>query len=359
LANKRTIVEINGRKYDANTGQIITDTPTASQVIDGFTPPAVIARADVAAPSRNVMSSANMHQKPQRTQKLHPAAAKRMVSPKRVIAKSNQVGQVSQTVISGSPQIAPVSDLRQQRASLQQRSALVSKFSVPPSVQEAPNEPAAQAFAANSGKPINDMAPAIAQPLKRPMQRSNPSQLTRPGSQNQSPAKVVESDAEPGKGRFAAFRAKRPKLIPTTITILMVLAATGYFTYKSIPNMALRVAAQRAGFNASLPGYNPSGFSFSGPVAYSQGVVELAYESNSDERNYKLIQRESSWDSQSLLDNYVGKLTSDYLTFQERGLTVYIYDTSNATWVDGGIWYTIEGNANLSSEQLLKIAGSL
>lgn len=123
--------------------------------------------------------------------------------------------------------------------------------------------------------------------------------------------------------------------------------------------MALRIASSRAGFQASLPGYSPSGFRFAGPVAYSDGVIELEYASNSDDRAYSLTQKESAWDSQSLLDNYVENRTDDYLTFQERGLTVYVYDGSQATWVDRGIWYTIEGDSNLTTEQLLKIASSL
>ena len=60
-----------------------------------------------------------------------------------------------------------------------------------------------------------------------------------------------------------------------------------------------------------------------------------------------------------LLDNYVSVSNRDYQTKEEKGRTVYIYDDSNATWVDGGIWYQIEGDSSLSSDQLLNIVASM
>jgi hypothetical protein len=46
------------------------------------------------------------------------------------------------------------------------------------------------------------------------------------------------------------------------------------------------------------------------------------------------------------------------LTYSERGLTVYTYG-SKAAWVNGGILYTLNGNAPLNSDQILKIASSM
>ena len=155
------------------------------------------------------------------------------------------------------------------------------------------------------------------------------------------------------------MREARPKLLPTAAGVAATLLLVGYVTYLNLPNMALRVAASRAGFEASLPGYKPTGFKLDGPIAYAPGQIALNFSTSSDERSFQLTQRESTWDSQSLLDNFVVRENKRYITFQEQGLTIYVYDDSNATWVDGGIWYTIEGESLLSSEQLLKIASSL
>lgn len=341
MANKRSIVEINGRKYDANTGQMITDTPTATPVIDGFTAPIKQGKQALKPVSQRTVNTAHaMHQPPQKTKKLHPAAAKKQVVPKRVMAKTSLAEQKSVGAIH-QPMMLSQRMTRAERATQHAKSEHIRKFNT-----------------------IQADAPAPAEDIVEPEQIAQPHPVMQRIEPAQTTAQPISADTqqtnevnEPGTVR--RIMSKRPKLLPTAAAAVLLLTLIGYATYQNIPNMALRVAAQRAGFDASLPGYSPAGFGFAGPVAYSEGVVELQYDSNSDERSYQLVQRESTWDSQSLLDNFVAKQGDDYLTFRERGLTVYIYDTSNATWVDGGIWYTIEGNSLLNSEQLLKIAGSL
>jgi hypothetical protein len=142
-------------------------------------------------------------------------------------------------------------------------------------------------------------------------------------------------------------------------TSLVALLIVGYVVYLNVPNMALRVAAREAGFDARMPGYKPTGFRFGGPITYEPGQITINFNSNTDERSFSIAQRETNWDSQSLLDNYVASTGGLYQTYQDRGLTIYVYDGSNATWVNGGIWYTIEGQSLLNAEQLIKIAGSI
>ena len=340
MVKKRTIVEINGRKYDANTGQIVSETPTATPVIDGFKAPIASSSVNSAPKLRTVNTANSIHQQPQKTKKLHPAAVKKTVVPNTVISKSSTLRKPAAADVQPAVVQNPQST-RQERATLQTKSEHIRRFQA--SVQEAP-------------APVEDQVEPeqVAAPIA-PMPRAVPARPSNVVEQSQP--EVQTEKKKPGFLKRATQR--RPRLVPAAIMTVAVLAIGGYVAYQNIPNMALRLAAQRAGFNASLPGYSPSGFGFSGPVSYAEGVVELEYSSTSDDRSYSLVQKESSWDSQSLLDNFVTANSDDYLTFQERGLTVYIYDTSNATWVDGGIWYTVEGNSLLTSEQLLKIAGSL
>jgi hypothetical protein len=121
----------------------------------------------------------------------------------------------------------------------------------------------------------------------------------------------------------------------------------------------MKVAASRAGFDASLPGYTPDGFSFHGPVAYNSGKVVVDFTSNTDDSRYQVAQQESNWDSKSLLENVVKEKTDKYLTFEDRGLTIYVYDGQNATWVNGGVMYTIISESKLNTEQLINIATSI
>lgn len=121
----------------------------------------------------------------------------------------------------------------------------------------------------------------------------------------------------------------------------------------------MRIAASRAGFNAAIPSYQPSGFGMKGPIEYGPGQVTLNFKSNSDERNFHVTQRVSSWNSEALLTNFVTTNNKSYQTYQDKGRTIYIYDGSNATWVSNGVWYQIEGKSNLNSDQLIKLANSI
>lgn len=360
---KHSIVEINGRKYDANTGKIVSDNPAPGAVIDGFRAP-VMSEVKRQPRQRNVNQASAMHRKPQKTMKLHPALAKKPVAQQENLANR----QISGAVSSQKPRqlseeakaelnrryMASVQAQRVQRAQAQEKSAKIQKFYS----EKASDESASQVVTRGQDIAQEKMAPAAPVLMPKPEQSRmlhTPSQQ-QPHNVGQVFTNNNEAESEEEKKTF--FK-RRPKLATTMVSIFVLLILGGVFAYKNLPNMALRVASSRAGFSAGLPGYKPSGFDFSGPVAYTDGVVELEYTSNTDDRSFKLVQKESSWDSKSLLDNYVETTTSDYLTFQERGLTVYVYDDSNATWVDGGVWYTIEGKSLLNSEQLLKIAGSL
>lgn len=149
------------------------------------------------------------------------------------------------------------------------------------------------------------------------------------------------------------------RTIVVSMTVLAGLVFGGLYAYQNVPKLAMRVAASRAGFNATLPDYNPSGFSFNGPVQYAEGQVTIGYKSNTDDRQYRLTQKTTDWTSESLLNNYIISAEKSYQTYQDNGRTIYIYDDNNATWVSGGVWYQIEGDSELTTDQLVRIASSL
>ena len=109
-----------------------------------------------------------------------------------------------------------------------------------------------------------------------------------------------------------------------------------------MPSLSVRVAAAQAGVNATYPEYRPDGYGMSGAVAYSEGQVSMKFASNGGSENFTINQSKSNWDSSAVLDNYVKQKAGDnYITYNERGLTVYTYG-SNAAWVNNGVLYTIE-----------------
>ena len=149
------------------------------------------------------------------------------------------------------------------------------------------------------------------------------------------------------------------RLVSVGSTAIAVLLLGAYFTYINMPALSTRIAASQAGINASYPNYQPSGYSLNGPVAYQQGSVIMKFAANGSNENFTLAQTRSEWDSSAVLENYIKPKSRDkYTTTAANGLTIYSYGT-HAAWVNAGILYTVDGNAELAPEQIQKIAASL
>lgn len=152
-------------------------------------------------------------------------------------------------------------------------------------------------------------------------------------------------------------KTKKHHVARYTSTALAALLLAAYVAYLNVPSISMKVAAHRAGFAANLPTYKPAGYSLRGPIAYSPGQVTLNFASNTDQRKFMLKQQPTTWDSTALLENYVAKKSSNYLTYQDSGLTIYILDNGDAAWVNGGKFYRVEASkASLDTNQLLKLA---
>jgi hypothetical protein len=174
---------------------------------------------------------------------------------------------------------------------------------------------------------------------------------------NQAVKNAVEKTHKQGplKNRFRS----RQRIVAILSATLAVVLLGGYLTYLNMPALSVRVAAAEAGIDASYPDYRPDGYALNGPVTYSQGKVAMNFKANGGNQTFSIDQSKSSWDSGALLDNYVSpRAGSNYIPYSENGLTIYIYG-NNAAWVNGGILYTIEGDAPLSSTQMREIATSL
>lgn len=161
------------------------------------------------------------------------------------------------------------------------------------------------------------------------------------------------------KHRVAKRLGVSPKVIHFGTGALAALLLAGFVAYQNAPNISMRIAANRAGFAATMPRYQPSGFGLKGPIEYGPGQVTLNFKSNSDQRNFHVTQKVSNWSSEALLSNFLLANNKQYQTYQDNGRTIYIYDGSSATWVSGGVWYQVEGNSSLNSDQLIHIADSI
>jgi hypothetical protein len=361
----KDIIVINGRRYSAHTGKPLDG---AAPSVDGLARPAQHRHiADTVrkhqphtpehptAPQRQPMPAHAVHNR------AHPADhalhARHHVSPAHHAPSPHRAAVIEHRQAAELRQGIHMTHQRQERARHIQRSGQISKFSAAavPNVARSP----AQVPLPASEPPVMDMAPLPAHAA--PHLRVEPAREQTAAAEPRTAAHT-EAHAKPQvpqKRRRIRQALKKPKGISLAAAAMSVLVIAGYVLYLNVPNIALRVAASRSGVEASLPGYKPDGFRFSGPVSYSEGSVVLGYSSATDARGYRVTQRSSDWDSQSLLENYVRREGDQYVTFQEKGLTIYVFGGSNAAWVNGGIWYTIEGDSLLSTDQLLKIATSL
>lgn len=358
----RHVIELNGQKFDATTGKPVSVTsPTAPQAptgprhLDGFS-----RRPGVAKQTHTI--SKTVHAKTQKSQTLMRKGVQKPVTPTKIHAKA--VAPATHTApVAPQPKLEAIKPGRAIRASHIPQSNLISKFGKTPTTINAavvPVKPApgiATSQVAKQAVAPHPHGPTVAaRHTKAPASKGEVFQKAIENAVSHEAPKLKKPRVH---HRIAKKLHVSPRLVTFSGMTLAVLAVGSILAYQNMPEIAMRVASARAGLNASLPAYQPSGFSLSGPIKYDSGEVTINYKSNSDNRAFNVIQKNSSWNSETLLENFVTTAKKPYQTFQANGRTIYIYDGNKATWVDGGVWFNIEGEANLNSDQLLKIADSL
>lgn len=337
MKGRNTII-INGRLYDAISGM-----PVVSSNRQGIQPQTAQGQSlDITTPAKSAVRT-DLHMQPQRSSTLHRAALTR---PTIAVNQSSPAAQpqVTRPTVQRSPAISKFgNDVQQTNIAPQPTPA--SK----PDLTE-PEQPQAH--------PVVERALQNLEQRQAP-QKPEPAQSPKELKEALIKERLSEVDkAEDVRPKKSKNPFKRSRLSAFATSALSVLLLGGYLTYINLPNISMRVAATHAGVAATLPNYQPSGYSFTGPITYSPGEVAINYASKEDDKNYTVKQKSSNWNSQAVLDNYILKQTDSYLTYQEKGLTIYSYD-NKAAWVNGGILYTIEGDASLSGEQVLNIATSM
>ncbi len=165
-----------------------------------------------------------------------------------------------------------------------------------------------------------------------------------------------------GRGPATVPPGGRLSLTPATTRMFTVAAAVlimgGYIWLQNYPKLAIQAADARSGVAASLPAYLPSTYNLAS-TNVAPGLVTLKFTSPSETNELTIAQQRTDWDPSSLLANYIAKTTDDYAAIQGQGLTIYMFGQNQATWVNGGIWFSIDGASRLSRDDILKIAYSL
>jgi hypothetical protein len=148
-----------------------------------------------------------------------------------------------------------------------------------------------------------------------------------------------------------------PKWLTLGATSLAVLLVAGFFAWQDIPQVSMRVAATQAHVSATVPAYTPAGYNFVAPASANNNKVTIDYKAPTG--SFAISQQASNWDSSSVAAN-AAPASTQVQSSQINGTTVYIYGNSNnAEWVNHGVLFNLTDKANLSSDQILKIANGL
>lgn len=304
--------------YDSATGKSISSTQKKKEKPVKPTAPT----ADVVRVKPRTMN----HKVHHRTQKSNTLARSPLHKPHRTIRRETEDSHKS----------APISAAqeREGRAKSIQRSPSVAKFSHHVSKIEKRYDhlPVAQ-------------APYVDEPKR---------QVTK--SEEAFNKALADADSHNQTHKRVKHKNKRGFVKPLAITASAILLL-GFFGYQNLPNLNVRIASSRAGFSAKSPGYTPNGFS-TGRINYETGKVVINFKSNSNQNTYSLTEKVSGWNSEALMHNYLIGNNHEHQTQQVKGKTIYLYDGSNATWVNGGVWFNIQSEY-LTNDQLIRIASSL
>lgn len=211
-------------------------------------------------------------------------------------------------------------------------------------------------------------ATAASRPTTRPLLRRNPKKITPKldGTEEQALRKALHSVTEldnepvakPIKKRIAKKTSGR-RFALAFFCATACVAAVVYFVGSNIPDISVKVAAMQTGIEATYPAYIPRDYSLS-DISSENGKITLTFK-GPEKASFVLSEEKSSWDSTTLLRNFVEPTWQDnYITTHEQGITIYM-SGANAAWVNGGVLYKIEntGNNSLTKKQLRNIVTSL
>jgi hypothetical protein len=269
-------------------------------------------------------------------------------------AEEPEEASTQPVVTTGPAEAATKSEERLARAATVSKSDMIKRFVKPVGAAHEP-EPATVVAPAPipAAIPVPIPMPTTAPATPEPIPVVQPTELPKLAATQLDGLKnlIPSEPAQP-----TAHKPNPKAVLATTLAIAIM---GGYIWMHNVGNLTITAAAQKAGISATLPSYVPASYSLSGPISYGPGYLTMQFSSPSSPGPLVLTQRRTEWSSASLLELYVTPKAKDYVTVQTQGLTVYVYNGNQATWVNRGMQYIVEGDTRLSKEQVIKIAESL
>lgn len=356
--SKTNFIVINGKKYNAATGEMIHESRASTETVQAVQPTVKSMDGVARTPRSGTRSAAKHSKKPvQKSSTLMRKAVKKPTE--RTSTNNTVVSSITRSSLGANPQRIAHATSSQKSPQINKYGTVEQRSSVRKSkIAELPVKEQTH----TQDKSSNTVsAPAQVAPTHQQRTANAAHSIIESALQSaQSHTQQLLPEHTPVKKKLHHKLGISKKVASVATGSLAALLLVGFFALQNVPNLSMRVAAARSGVDSSMPGYTPSGFAFRGPIDYSNGVVTVSFSSNSDERNYQITQQNSAWTSDSLLSEFVATNTDHYQTYLDgRGRTLYIYDKNNATWVQDGIWYKVEGDSKLTTDQLARLAASM
>lgn len=381
MAKRQNFIELNGKRYDAFTGALLGNgaesqpankaTP-AKRSVDGFTsrpghitPMATAVQAPKPAPAKPVMDIS----RPTPSHLKHHAPAKSQTLMRHVVHKPTQSlkrttkadshthALVPQPTIAVVPKLShpKVDPDRARRAGKVPRSEYVRRYA--PGAAALPPRPAQKVVAQQAAiKPVHASTPAahtVAAPHPAASSLDVFERALREANSHLQPLVTPQKRAHKQKNGMFSKRAISIGAVSLSIALI-----AGFVGIQNEANFTMKYASHKAGISAHLPSYKPSGYAV-GNFSYSAGTVGVQFANNASGQKFDLTQTASGWDSTALKENFVSAVDPGYKKIESAGRTIYTYGDHNATWVNGGIWYQVNSNGSLTTEELVNLASSM
>lgn len=381
MTKNSNIVKINGRHYDSDTGDLLDmphdpekPTPTITQIKSPSTAKqkpktvhlkrdikpseALEKKADVAVqPTHNAGTINDVHRRPMASIIHHKTESSTTLMresvqkpkpgyPNRLRAQSHTKAVAVHPSQFISPRLSAeqIDDGRLKHAHDIRRSSFISHYNLSDAAIQS-HHPQMISLPLATRPRVTMRAPVRSRSTAEMLERA----VERATTHQQPPYR-------PSGGRYGRHTRR---IIGVGSAVVLFVLLTGFFIHENVSNIKIDLASSKAGFSAGLPTNSPATYSLAS-VGSSVRQVSLQYQQPNDTGgSYEIIERPSAWDSVTLKDMFVTQVTEQYLTINDSGLIVYVYGQGNATWVNGGIWYTITSGGNLSTPELLEVAASL
>ena len=336
-----SIIEFNGKKYDSRTGRVLSYAPAVRPEPKSF---------DVIGSGKKI--EVKSQAKPHKITREHDIR-RHKVEKSKTLMRSSVRRRRHKPASEHKPaaRVGLYQELRRERARRArhiQKSSAVTKFSK--------SEAKRRADITFTAKPLP--VAAMPAPLREISAHNIANQVEQLAGKLEDAVQSAESHLEVFAG--SKIKSRKSRKLAYALASFTSIALIGFAVYQAIPFVQVKMAGNKAGFAATLPGYAPSGYSLEKDLKTDSGIVTMNYSSGADNKNYQITQMPSQWNSDSLLNNYVLPAGSDYERIDQNGRIVYLYDDKkSATWLDDGIWYRLDGANNFSSDQLLRIVQGL